>query len=383
MSSPPSLKEIQGIGLRNGLDSIGIAKAEIFESTLKDLQHRKSQNLHAGMSFTYRNPKRSANPKKTMPEGQSLIVGAKSYWQPPSESAKSSEPMGRVALYAQQDHYQMLRVGLEAMANELIEAGFKASVLVDDNALVDREAAYRAGIGWYGKNANILIPKRGSWFVLGSILTNAAYEPNEPVDDGCGTCTKCITSCPTQAIISPGVLDANKCLAWLVQAEGDFPIEFRSALGDRIYGCDDCQEICPTNRFEERLQQANKEASDKSFVSIYEILESDNDNLLSKYGQWYIPKRDPRYLRRNALVVLGNSKTPPTPRTVKLIKRWLADDDEMLRAHTVWAAKKLGLERFLTALENDPSPSVQRELSHEEESNHDDGTKENKLVWSD
>jgi len=379
---PPSLKEIQDIGLRNGLDSIGIAKAETFESTLKDLEHRKSQNLHAGMSFTYRNPKRSTNPKKTMPEGQSLIVGAKSYWQPPSESVKPSEPMGRVALYAQQDHYQKLRLGLEAMANKLTEAGFKARILVDDNALVDREAAYRAGIGWYGKNANILISKRGSWFVLGSILTNAVYEPNEPVDDGCGTCTKCIASCPTQAIISPGVLDANRCLAWLVQSEGDFPIEFRTALGDRIYGCDDCQEICPTNRFEERLQQTKKKASDSSVVSIYEILESDNDHLLSKYGQWYIPKRDPRYLRRNALVVLGNSKIPPNTRTVKLIKRRLTDDDDMLRAHAVWAAKRLGLERFLLGLENDPSSSVQRELLHEEQSSHDDGTSKNKLVWS-
>ena len=96
MPYPPSLKEIQDIGLRNGLDSIGIAKAEIFESTLKDLQHRKSQNLHAGMSFTYRNPERSTNPKKTMPEGQSLIVGAKSYWQPLSESAKNIDILGLI-----------------------------------------------------------------------------------------------------------------------------------------------------------------------------------------------------------------------------------------------------------------------------------------------
>ena len=382
MSSPPPLKEIQVIGLRNGIDSIGVAKAEIFASTLKDLQNRKSKNLHAGMSFTYRNPKRSTNPKKTMPEGQSLIVGARSYWQPKSRVMKPSEPTGRVALYAQQDHYQMLRMGLEAMANELIDAGFKARVLVDDNALVDREAAYRAGIGWYGKNANLLIPKRGSWFVLGSILTNAIYEPNEPVDDDCGTCTKCITSCPTQAIISPGVLDANRCLAWLVQSEGDFPIEFRSALGDRIYGCDDCQEICPTNRFEERLHKTREKSSNGNSVAIYEILESDDAHLLSKFGQWYIPKRDPRYLRRNALIVLGNSERPPTARTIKVIKKWLGDSDEMLRGHTVWAAKKLGLDKFLIELENDPSPSVQRELLHQEQINHDGKTRKNNLIWT-
>ena len=98
--------------------------------------------------------------------------------------------------------------------------------MIDDNALVDREAAYQAGIGWYGKNANILIPKRGSWFVLGSILTSANFDPNTPIEDNSGPCTKCINACPTEAIISPGVIDSNRCLAWLVQSPEDFPPEF-------------------------------------------------------------------------------------------------------------------------------------------------------------
>ena len=318
MPTPPPLSKIQAIGLRNGLDSVGVARAEIFQSTLEDLQSRKSKGLHAGMAFTYKNPERSTNPKKTMEDGESLIVGARSYWKPQKKNDSLTQPMGRVALYAQQDHYMKLREGLETIATELSRSGFKARVLVDDNALVDREAAYRAGIGWYGKNTNLLIPKRGSWFVLGSVLTNAQYQINEPASDGCGTCTKCISSCPTNAIPSAGLLDANRCLAWLLQQEGDFPIEFRTLLEDRIYGCDDCQESCPANKFEERLQNESKQSLGGATVPIHEILENDDEYLLSEFGQWYIPKRDPRYLRRNALIVLGNSQLPPSPKTIKI-----------------------------------------------------------------
>ena len=124
-------------------------------------------------------------------------------------------------------------------------------MVADDNALVDREAAYRAGLGWYGKNANLLLPGEGSWFVLGSVVTDApAAPPSRPrrCADGCGTCTRCLDGCPTGAIVAPGVVDARRCLAWLLQVEGAFPREHRVALGDRLYGCDDCQEVCPPNR---------------------------------------------------------------------------------------------------------------------------------------
>ena len=381
MKSPPSLSRIQKIGMSSGLDSVGIANAEIFKSTLQDLTKRKSKGLHAGMSFTYRNPERSTNPKLAMPECKSLIVGAKSYWEPSLEKSKTGSPTGRVALYARQDHYGALRVGLESIAEELVDAGYDARILIDDNALVDREAAYRAGIGWYGKNSNILIPKRGSWFVLGSVLTNAGYQPNKPLKDGCGSCTQCITSCPTDAIVSPGVLDANRCLAWLVQSEGDFPTEFRTALGDRIYGCDDCQEVCPTNKFEERLNNSFGLSSSESVISIHKIFESDDDSLLAEFGRWYIPKRDPRYLKRNALIVLGNSKMPPSSKTIKIVKKCLAGSDEMLRAHAVWTAKRLGLGKLLIGLEGDPSPSVQKELAQKVEGNTHSQGEESDLAW--
>jgi epoxyqueuosine reductase len=284
---------------------------------------------------------------------------------------KIDEPIGRVALYAQEDHYQHLRRGLGAIAELLIKHGYKAHILVDDNALVDREAAFRAGIGWYGKNTNLLLPKRGSWFVLGTVVTNAKYDPQDPHQGNCGSCEQCIPACPTEAITSAGVLDANRCLAWLIQSEGQFPIEFREALGDRIYGCDDCQTVCPANRREERVMEQKMANSHSQTVPIHEMLEMADEELLQEFGKWYIPKRDPRYLRRNALLVLGNSVGPPSEKTKKAIRHWLQDDDNMIRSHAVWTAKRLGLTGLLDVLADDPSPLVQIELKQEVTPNYE------------
>ena len=198
------------------------------------------------MQFTYRNPARSTDPSRIMEGARSLIVGARGYQrQAPGQSAVVA---GRVARYAWVDHYEPLRRALGSVAMALEAAGWQARVVADDNALVDRAAAARAGIGWYGKNCNILLPGAGSWFVLGSVVTDAPLPFDAPLADGCGSCQRCLPACPTGALTAPGVLDARRCLAWLVQAPGIFPFEYRVALGDRLYGCDDCQEVCPPNR---------------------------------------------------------------------------------------------------------------------------------------
>lgn len=334
-------------GRAAGLDVVGFARAEPFVQTRQILEERKAEGLHGGMQFTYRKPARSADPSGALPNASSLVVGARSYRRQPA--ASSADPAARVGAYVWENHYEQLRAGLQVMADLLKEHGHATRVLMDDNALVDREAAYRAGIGWYGKNSNLLIPGRGSWFVLGSVVTDAQLPADEPVADGCGACDRCITGCPTGAIVAPGVVDARRCLAWLVQAEGDFPEEFRTALGNRIYGCDDCQEVCPPNRREDREPLAVETPAAGALVSVLDLLTLDDDALMDRHGAWYIPRRDPDYLRRNALVVLGNSDAAHQPGVRDVLSTYLNHANPMLRRHAAWAAQQLDLAHLVPA----------------------------------
>jgi epoxyqueuosine reductase len=290
------------------------------------------------MAFTYRNPDRSTDPGRALPGATALVVGALHYRR--TDAPPRARPVATVARYARDDHYGVLRGGLDAVAARLRADGWRARVLVDDNALVDRAAAVRAGIGWYGKNANVLVPGRGSWFVLGSVVTDAPLAGDrEAVADGCGSCTRCIDGCPTGAIVAPGVVDARRCLAWLVQAPGSFPVEHRAALGSRIYGCDDCQEVCPPNRLEDRRERPAE--SDATVVDVLELLALDDAELLARYGRWYIAQRDPRFVRRNALVVLGNVGRADDPDVRAALDRHAEGDDEMLAEHARWALERL------------------------------------------
>ena len=149
--------------------------------------------------------------------------------------------------------------------------------------------------------------------MLGTVVTDAPLDPDRAragrprPAEGCGTCRRCVSACPTGALVADGVLDARRCLAWLAQAPGAFPEEFRAALGDRIYGCDDCQQVCPVNRTGERHHTPPPpEAGSTPDVDLLDLLGASDAELLADHGRWYIAERDPRYLRRNALVALGN-----------------------------------------------------------------------------
>jgi epoxyqueuosine reductase len=338
----PEAARLRSIGREAGLDEVGIASAEPFSVARRAIEARKAEGLDGGMQFTYRNPARATDPRAIVADARSLVVGARHYRR--HDPPPPDRPAGRVARYARSDHYAELRGALGVVAGELRDAGWTARVVCDDNALVDRAAAHRAGIGWYGKNANVLVPGRGSWFVLGAVVTDAPLTPTavDPVADGCGSCTRCIDACPTAAIVGPGVVDARRCLAWLVQAAGSFPLEHRRALGDRLYGCDDCQEVCPPNRTDDRHHGiAPGEPGDEVWVSLLDLLASTDDELLARHGRWYVPGRDPRYLRRNALVVLGNVARADDV-AVRGVLRSIADgDDELLAEHARWAQDQL------------------------------------------
>ncbi len=324
-----------------GLDALGFAAAEPFSSTREDLDARKAAQLHGGMQFTYRNPARSTDPGRILPGARTLVVGARSYRRvPPAPVAGIT---GRVAAYAWRDHYRDLRAGLAAVAEALRAEGWQTRIVADDNALVDREAAVRAGLGWYGKNSMVLLPDHGSEFVLGSVVTDADLPPaSERTEDGCGPCRRCLDACPTGAIVAPGVIDARRCLAWLVQAGGDFPEEHRVALGDRIYGCDDCQDVCPVNRRSamDGVPPAEPDAVDR--VDLVALLKADDEAILADHGRWYIPDRDPRYLRRNALVALGNSGRGGDAAVLDVLHIHRDGGDDLLSRHASWALDRLG-----------------------------------------
>jgi epoxyqueuosine reductase len=356
--------ELRSIGLAAGLDAVGLAPADPFTRTRADLETRKAAGLHAGMAFTYRNPTRSTDPGAVVAGARALVVGARGYLAP--APAPMEGPTGKVARYAWVDHYGELRVALGAVARRLKADGWRAVVCADDNSLVDREAAYRAGLGWYGKNANLLLPRRGSWFVLGSVVTDAplAHAP-EPMADGCGSCQRCIEACPTGAIVAPGVVDAGRCLAWLVQRPGSFPRQYRVALGDRLYGCDDCQEVCPPNRHAGRSHVAQDAPAPgtEAAVALLDLLAATDAELLARHGRWYIAERDPRWLRRNALVALGNTADGREPAVEAALVRYLSAPDPMLRAHAVWAAAQLDRRDLLAAVAHDDDAEVVAELA--------------------
>ena len=354
------IEELRAVGQAAGLDAVGVTTAEPFTDTLRHLQERKAAGLHGGMAFTYRNPPRSTDPARSVAGARSIVVGARGYLAE-DEPSPLGAPHGRVARYARDDHYALLRSGLDAVAARLRSAGWAARVLADDNAMVDRAAAARAGVGWFGKNANLLLPGAGSWFVLGGVVTDATLEPTEdPVDDRCGSCTRCIEACPTGAITSPGVVDARRCLAWLLQADGVFPRAHRVALGDRIYGCDDCQDVCPINR---RMPIRVARAASRAWVPLLRLLDPDDAVVLAEAGRWYIPRREVRYVRRNALVVLGNIGDGHDPAVVEVVERYLRAADPLLRAHAVWTAAVLGRADLVEPLADDPDPLVREELA--------------------
>jgi len=319
--------------------------ARPFPEARQAIESRKETGESAGMQFTFRRPERSTDPAVTLPGARALFVGARHYLRAPP-GAPDDGPTARVARYSWTDHYVPLRQALGEVAAHLEAHGWRARVLVDDNALVDRAAAVRAGLGWYGKNANVLLPDGGSWFVLGSVVTDAPIAPPRqviPIADGCGSCRRCLTDCPTGALVEPGRLDARRCLAWLLQARGVFPAEFREALGDRLYGCDECQERCPVNRRAERGSAPGPaEPRAQTRLEVLEILDASDAELEQLVGRWYIPGREMRYVRRNALVVLGNTRPSDDPRVGAMLSRYLAHPDPLLRGHAVWAAGRLG-----------------------------------------
>jgi epoxyqueuosine reductase len=350
--------QIQAIGLDAGLHAVGVAPATPLLRARESIQHRIHNDLVNGMQFTFRNPDRSTTPSLTVEGAKSIIVGARSYFTPDVDDSHISLP-ARIARYAWMDHQAELKESLRAIMRQLRDDGHRAVVFADDNSVVDREVAYNAGIGWFGKNANILIPSAGSFFVIGCVVTTAELPIATPVEDSCGTCTRCMPACPTDAIVSPGVIDANRCLSWLLQKPGVFDRRHREALGNRIYGCDDCQTSCPhTQRWSVPV---TVRTSLRPSLDVEFLLTADDATLMAECDGWYVHDRNPLWVRRNALIILGNTATP-TPAVAATVAAYINSIEPVLRAHAVWAAARLGLTSLIPVTDSDEM--VRDELAH-------------------
>ena len=291
--------EIQRLGERLGLDAVGIARAEAYEETERHIRERRERGLFADMRFTMAQPETSCHPERLLENARTVISAALCYWEP---EAPLREGEGRLARYTWRDNYATLRERLDALGSAL---GGEYRVLVDANQHVDREAAARSGVGFYGKNTMLITRKHGSWVVLGTLVTDVELEPTASLDTDCGECRLCIDACPTGALDEAGTLDATLCLSYWTQAPREIPVEFREHLGRQVYGCDICQDVCPWNRGVEKRRGA-LEPTAAGHVDLRTWLEQDGRELVAEYDRLYVPGNDARWLRRNALVALEN-----------------------------------------------------------------------------
>src|SRR4029077_17380267 len=197
------------------------------------------------------------------------------------------------------DAYEGLRERLDELGRRL---GGSYRVFVDANQHVDREAAARSGVGFYGKNTMLITRRHGSSVVLGTLVTDVELEPTPPLTTDCGDCRICVDACPTNALDEPGTLDATKCLSYWTQAPAPIPEDYRAELGAQVYGCDICQDVCPWNRGIEK-RRAGDFVPDvaEPHVRLTDWLEGDDESLMRRYERLYVPRNDARYLRRNAL----------------------------------------------------------------------------------
>jgi epoxyqueuosine reductase len=317
-----------------GLDVVGAARAEPYAETERHIRERRARGLFADMRFTMAQPDVSCHPERLLPGARTVVSAALCYYAPAPEPQPGE---GRLPRYTWTDGYAELREKLEALGRRL---GGSYRVLVDANQHVDREAAARSGVGFYGKNTLLITRRHGSWVVLGTLVTDVEIEPTPPLGADCGSCRLCIDACPTGALDEPGVLDATRCLSYWTQAPRPIPEEYRAPLEDRVYGCDICQDVCPWNRGIER-RRAGDALPDgaEPAVSLVEWLEAEADELVDRYDRLYVPRNDARYLRRNALVAAGNSGDAAAARAAEA---YLDDPDPLLREHAKWALARLG-----------------------------------------
>ena len=345
-----------------GFCAVGVTGAEPFLEAESAAATRTAEGLLDGLSWwNSTRAHASADPRRAMPDARSVIALA--YPHPTADtSAKSSSPdesdqspspsgggqgggpRGRIAAYALgRDYHEVLLERMQPLLAMLRERGYAAKTYVDHGWMLDRAAAARAGLGWLGKNTNLLVPGGGSYVLLAEIVTSAALQLDQPLKKTCGSCDACLRICPTGALVKPGVLDNRRCISfWTIEHRGVIPREIRPLIGEWIFGCDLCQEVCPVN--------ARPAAPDPAALIAFgpvieprphleELLTLDDEAFRVRFRRSAVWRTRRSGLLRNVCIALGNVADR---RSVPALLRVLLDDETLIRGHAAWALGRLG-----------------------------------------
>jgi epoxyqueuosine reductase len=342
-----------------GFCAVGVTGAEPFSEAETAAARRTQEGLMDGLSWwSEARVHASADPRRTTPDARSVIALAFPHPRPDSSSespsplvgegrgGRSQGPRGRIAAYALGgDYHEVLLERMQPLVLMLREKGHVAKTYVDHGWMLDRAAAARAGIGWLGKNTNLLVPGVGSYVLLAEIVTSAELVEDRPLRKTCGSCDACMRVCPTGALTAPGVLDNRRCISfWTIEHRGVIPSQVRPLIGDWIFGCDLCQEVCPVNVSPRAA--APDAAALKAFgptvdarPRLEELLALDEEAFRARFRGSAVWRTRRDGLLRNACIALGNIADRGS---VPALARALGDVEPLIRGHAAWALGRLG-----------------------------------------
>ena len=360
-------KLVERLAREVGFDLVAVTDAADFAADREIGLQRIDDGLMDGLPwFTGARVQRGTEPAKLLPGARSIICLGLNYYTP--DEAPATQNAGSVARYARgRDYHRVMKRRMRRLALSLKDAlgqDVAARWYVDDGPMLDRAAASRAGLGWFGKNGNILTPALGSWVLLGQIVTDLPLTPDPPLAKTCGSCTRCIPSCPTGAIVAPYVVDNRRCISYLtIEHRGVIPREFRPAMGNLIFGCDICQEVCPVNRKAKATDDPNFGRRDLTNIDLIELLGMSEETFRQRFAGTPIMRAKWVGMRRNACVALGNTGDAGA---APALARALGDPAPLVRQHAAWALGEIGggsaRHALESALGDEPDVDVRVEI---------------------
>ena len=327
-----------------GFSTIGVMRADATPRTAERLRQWLDSGAHGDMIWMETTADRRGSPAGLWPEVKSVIALGMSYAPATDPLALADEKdVGRISVYAQgADYHDTVKKGLKALARWLVaEGGCDLKVFVDTAPVMEKPLAEAAGLGWQGKHTNLVSRTDGSWLFLGAIYTTLELEADTPHAQRCGSCTRCLAACPTNAFPAPFQLDARRCISYLtIEHKGPIPHEFREAIGNRIYGCDDCLAVCPWNRFADtaRRNQAFAPRAELTAPALADLLALDDAAFRKVFAGSPIKRIGRDRMVRNAAIAAGNSGSAAL---VEPLKRLVDDPDATVAEAAEWALERL------------------------------------------